>query len=340
MRLLSSTRCQSAVAQLEQRLSVLDAGVVDEDVQRADLGHAAMDRLGLGDVEGHVPGAELACRTRDSGGVATVEHDVAARLGEAAGQRQPDPAARAGDERGAAGDVEDGMAHGAQEYAHELPQPAHRLVLPGRRRQPHGGDDRGGLPPSRHRRAVRQLRGAPRGARRRRPRRARHGLGRLQLLDPAQGRRRRASRRAREVGVGDRRGQLRGRARRPADRREHRRAGLHDGAADGDRPGGSLARAVRCRRGGARDRRRGGARRRRPDHGGQPRCRPGRRARRAAQWAHARRRRPRVVAEHLPRAGGRRHRRQRDLGRPAPRRRRAARRGSGQPACRDAWSPT
>ena len=126
------------------------------------------------------------------------------------------------------------------------------------------------------------------------------------------------------------------RARRPADRREHRRAGLHDRAADRRGPGGPLARAVRRRRRGARHRRRGGARRRGPDHGRQPRHGPRDRARGAPQRAHARRRRAACRGDgQLPRARGRRHRRQRHVGRSVPRRRRAARRRHRQPAGRD-----
>ena len=76
---------------------------------------------------------------------------------------------------------------------------------------------------------------APERARRRGPRRARDGLGGLQLLDPAQGRRDRASRRPRRVGRDHRRGQLRRAPRRPLRRREHRRQGLPRLAAHGRR---------------------------------------------------------------------------------------------------------
>ena len=88
------------------------------------------------------------------------------------------------------------------------------------------------------------------------------GWRRLQLLDSAQGGDHRPSRRARRFRGDDRRRQLRGAARRQMDRREHRRRRLHGIAEDADRRQGQVARRVRRRRRGARDRGRGGARRR------------------------------------------------------------------------------
>ncbi len=71
----------------------------------------------------------------------------------------------------------------------ELPLDHHRLLLARRGGQSDRRHGRGGLPSPRHRGALRQLRGAAREARRRGQGRAGDGLGRLQLLDPAQGQR-------------------------------------------------------------------------------------------------------------------------------------------------------
>ncbi len=98
---------------------MLHAGVVDEDVERPDLGldrgDAGVDRRAVGDVEGdvmHVP-AQARGRPLQRLLVARVQRDRAARLHQPAREREADPAARAGDERATAADVEAAVRHAA-----------------------------------------------------------------------------------------------------------------------------------------------------------------------------------------------------------------------------------
>ncbi len=63
LRLVSSTRSQSASRLLEQRLGDGDAGVVDQDGDRPQLrlggGHGLLHAFGLGDVEDDRHGAAV-----------------------------------------------------------------------------------------------------------------------------------------------------------------------------------------------------------------------------------------------------------------------------------------
>ena len=54
--LVCSSRCHLLLGKILERRAVLDAGIVDQDVDRADLGldagHCSLDRVPVGDVEG------------------------------------------------------------------------------------------------------------------------------------------------------------------------------------------------------------------------------------------------------------------------------------------------
>ena len=95
-----------------ERRAELHPGVVDQDVDRAELGldagDAGGDGGGVGDVEGRGRGAGDGGGGRSQAvGVAAVEHDRRAVDGEALGEREADALARAGDEGAAAGEVEE-----------------------------------------------------------------------------------------------------------------------------------------------------------------------------------------------------------------------------------------
>ena len=93
--------------------------------------HAARDGGGVRDVERHVAGAELRGRALGRAGVAPVQHDVAARLVQPLRERAPDPAARAGDERRAAADVEHGMGHARARLARKSTRMSFLSLLTG-----------------------------------------------------------------------------------------------------------------------------------------------------------------------------------------------------------------
>ena len=91
-----------------ERRAALDAGVVDEHVNRSDLlfdrGDAAFDTLGIGHVEnGHVRREPLVLESRHRGPdlawITSVDHDARARFSQTARQRKADPTGRAGDQR-------------------------------------------------------------------------------------------------------------------------------------------------------------------------------------------------------------------------------------------------
>ena len=101
---------------------MLHAGVVDEDVERAELRldrrDAGLDRRAVGDVERDLVHAPLAAGQLRRGPlerllVAPVQRDRAAGLHQPAGERAADAAARAGDERDAPADVEHAVRHAA-----------------------------------------------------------------------------------------------------------------------------------------------------------------------------------------------------------------------------------
>ena len=105
---------------------MLDAGVVDEDVERPELRlhrrDARLGRLAVGDVErdmvqaaaGLLGGAgQLRGGPLERLGVAPMQRDRAARLHQALRERAADPAARARHERGAPADVEHAVRHAA-----------------------------------------------------------------------------------------------------------------------------------------------------------------------------------------------------------------------------------
>src|SRR5699024_5699608 len=106
-----------AVAVLE---GVMDgaAGVVQQDLDAADLvvdlGDHLLDQRLVGDVEvpvgdGHAGGGgELLGRGAPGLVVDVGQHDRRAVLGEAAGHRQAEALGAAGDQRGAAGEIEEG----------------------------------------------------------------------------------------------------------------------------------------------------------------------------------------------------------------------------------------
>ena len=81
---------------------------------------AGVDRLAVGDVERDVMHVAPACRgsplrgaCSSVCGIAPVQRDRAARLDQPLRERAADPAARAGDERGAPADVEHAVRHAA-----------------------------------------------------------------------------------------------------------------------------------------------------------------------------------------------------------------------------------
>lgn len=108
---------------LQQRLAVLHAGVVDEDVQRAQVvldlpDRASYGRL-VGDVEGRRvdlgPGllGQFLPRALQRPRVAAVQDEFGARLGQSGGEGGSDAFAGAGHQGAAAGEVEQcGSLHG------------------------------------------------------------------------------------------------------------------------------------------------------------------------------------------------------------------------------------
>jgi hypothetical protein len=121
MRRAASRPTRKAVGQLEldHRLAMLDAGVVDQDV---DGQAVAVERLeGLthrclvshvegGPAHGQTFGLQQRYRFVDGGLLAAVDHHRGARLGQPARQRQADAAGGAGDEGRTTGQVEQGRA--------------------------------------------------------------------------------------------------------------------------------------------------------------------------------------------------------------------------------------
>jgi hypothetical protein len=105
-----------------ERRAELHAGIVDEDVDRADLrldiGNGGAARLGIGDIEGGADGVAIAA-TDILGGrfrllrVAAVDDDGSAMLGKPDRQRAADALAGAGDKGAAAGEVEEIRGHEA-----------------------------------------------------------------------------------------------------------------------------------------------------------------------------------------------------------------------------------
>lgn len=107
---------------LEERFAVLYARVVDQDVQRADpvldfLDRRLYGRL-VGDVEGHGvhlgPGAfgEFGAGAFQGLGIAAVEDEFGARLGQSRSQGESDALAGSGDQGQSAGEVEQRRALG------------------------------------------------------------------------------------------------------------------------------------------------------------------------------------------------------------------------------------
>ena len=108
---------------LERRRAPARAGVVDEDVEPAELGDGAPDDLlglaGVADVpaEAERPDAEPSGELRGCLLAplcpAAAEHEVGAELGERLRELQPEPARAAGDQGDLAGEVEQGAdVHG------------------------------------------------------------------------------------------------------------------------------------------------------------------------------------------------------------------------------------
>ncbi len=106
--------------ELEDRLAELDAGVVDQDVDRdagrVERGEGGLDRRLVGDVEGRlVDGValrpEIAGGRGDARRRAAVDHHRGAGFGQAFGEAAAEAAGRSGDERGAAGEVEGSSDH-------------------------------------------------------------------------------------------------------------------------------------------------------------------------------------------------------------------------------------
>jgi hypothetical protein len=106
-------RVPLVLGELVDRIRVLDARIVDQDVQAPEAARRGLDRvvnlLGLrhvGAVKGDLdPGLALEGRTGllDLVRVAEpVQHHLAAFLGERPGHGEPDPAGRSGDEGGLA----------------------------------------------------------------------------------------------------------------------------------------------------------------------------------------------------------------------------------------------
>ena len=103
--------------ELAQRPHRVDPRVVDEDVDAAEAldGRAdhALDALGIADVAVH--GQSAVCsqglqglgRMLAGGEVKVCDDDARARLVQAAGDAEPDPHRTAGDDRGAAGEVDE-----------------------------------------------------------------------------------------------------------------------------------------------------------------------------------------------------------------------------------------
>ena len=101
-----------------QRRALVQRGIVDDDVQRTevalDRGDAGGNRIGVGDIEWRDLGAAgpAAVAVERSGGrlelgaIAAVDDDARAGGGEPACDREPEPAAAAGDERQPPGQVE------------------------------------------------------------------------------------------------------------------------------------------------------------------------------------------------------------------------------------------
>ncbi len=95
---------------------MLHAGIVDEDVDRADVRLEGVDGLAhslvVGGVEGErVPCPEVSCGGRELGGVAAVQDDLGAGRGKTLGQRVADALRGAGDEGALARQVEEFGAH-------------------------------------------------------------------------------------------------------------------------------------------------------------------------------------------------------------------------------------
>ena len=109
-----------------ERRTMLDAGIVDQDVDRAglglDAGHCSLNRVPVGHIEGRdvdgVAGSPQLGRLRiELDGRAGVEHDRSTELGQALGKRPADAARRAGDQGKPAGEVEDRGSHGPALFA-------------------------------------------------------------------------------------------------------------------------------------------------------------------------------------------------------------------------------
>ncbi|GHA60593.1 hypothetical protein GCM10010372_70390 [Streptomyces tauricus] len=105
------------VGELQERGPQLHSGVVDEDVQRAHPLLDVRDPGGHRGAVGHVEGdrVDLAGQPRRGLGepvrIAAVQHDRAAGLRQAPGQREADAPAGPGDQRRTAADVEEGVGH-------------------------------------------------------------------------------------------------------------------------------------------------------------------------------------------------------------------------------------
>ena len=108
------------MVQIEQRLAVLDTGIVDQDVDRPDLslalGNGAGDLCRVGDVKGAglsgdpiigKAGGHGLCLIR----VASIDNDLSPGRTQAAREGQPNPSTRASDESGAPCQVKEGCAH-------------------------------------------------------------------------------------------------------------------------------------------------------------------------------------------------------------------------------------
>ena len=102
-------------AELVRRLADIDAGIVDQNVEPAVLLRDAVDQRAAGFLVRHVdfansalPPASLICFTarRALGGVAPGEHHDRARRRQPLGHAEPDAAIAAGDDRDAAGEIE------------------------------------------------------------------------------------------------------------------------------------------------------------------------------------------------------------------------------------------
>jgi hypothetical protein len=104
-------------AHVEERFAVLDAGVVDEDVDGTHVGFDRLDGGGHGGFLDDVEGAgrdpvvaevlgELGARVIQAGRVDAVEDDRGSGVGESFGDGEPDPPAGTGDQCDAAGEVD------------------------------------------------------------------------------------------------------------------------------------------------------------------------------------------------------------------------------------------